>query len=250
MKLMVSAVFGLLSTAWAFPQQIGVVHIPLSEPTQPTAEQNAAQLPSGCTQPMVGFGDGAVKPPRNQKRAILLEIVKLTNQPLEVGSEGRAEVRLKNVGDQTINIPWSTDSRVMQKAPNPDLLQWEQANLGIVLLDNKKRTIALKTAEWPLYGSKFVSGSRLKIKPGEWITAFLDFKVEDLYQFVSVTEFPVGKLSLSVEWGQASRTWRREKCGWNSVWSDYNRGNYYKQEHPTITVQINRPASGGGKNTK
>ena len=124
------------------------------------------------------------------------------------------------------------------------LLQWEQAELGIVLLDNRKnRTIALKTAEWPLYGSRFVTGSQLKIKPGEWITAFLDFKVEDLYHIVSVTEFPVGKMSLFVEWGQASRTWSREKCGWNKGWFDYDRGNYYKQARPTITVQINRLGS-------
>lgn len=250
MKLMASAVFGLLSAACAFSQQIGVVHIPLSESTQPTAEQNAAQLPPGCTQQTGGFGDGAVFPPHHQKRTISLEIVKLTNQPLEVGSLDRAEVRLKNVGDHTISIPWSTDSSVIQKAPSPDLLQWEQASLGIVLLDNKNRTIALKTAMWPLFGSKFDSGSQLTLKPGEWIAAFLQFKVEDLYHIVTVPEFPLGKARLFLEWRQASRTWRRETCGWNRVWLDYGRGGYYRQEHPTISVLIKRSGSGEARNAK
>jgi hypothetical protein len=238
MKLMVGAVFGLLSTNWAFPQQMGVVNLPLPQSTQPVAPSKVAQLPPGCTQPTGVMANGAVKPPDNQRRTIAREIVKLSSQTLEVGSESRAEVRLTNVGDKPINIPWSTDSGVIQKAPNPDVLQWEQANLGIALLDNKNKTIALKTAEWPLYGSTFVAGSQLTIKPGEWITAFLDFKVEDLYHIVSFAEFPVGEARLFLEWEQASRTWSREKCGGSRFWFDYG-GDYYKQEHPTIAVQIN-----------
>jgi hypothetical protein len=170
------------------------------------------------------------------------------NRTLEVGGESRAEVRLKNVGDTPIDIPWSTDSGVIKEAPNPDVLQWEQANL-VVLLDKKNKTIALKTADWPLYGSRFVGGSQLTIKPGEWVTAFIEFKVEDLYHIVSFTEFPVGEARLSLEWEQASRAWGREKCGWSRAWFDYG-GDYYKQERPTIAVQINRSGSGAGENTK
>jgi hypothetical protein len=249
MKLMVGAVFGLLSTSWAFPQQLGVVNLPLPESTQPVAQEKVARLPPGCTQPTGVMANGAVKPPDNQRRTISLEIVKLSNRTLEVGGESRAEVRLKNVGDTPIDIPWSTDSGVMKEAPNPDVLQWEQANLGIVLLDKKNKTIALKTADWPLYGSRFVGGSQLTIKPGEWVTAFIEFKVEDLYHIVSFTEFPVGEARLSVEWEQASRAWGREKCGWSRAWFDYG-GDYYKQERPTIAVQINRSGPGAGENTK
>lgn len=194
------------------------------------------------------MADGGVKPPDNQPRTMSLEIVKLSSQTLEVGGYGRAEVRLKNVGENAISIPWSTDSGLIRKAPNPDVLRWEQANLGIVLLDKKNSRIALKTADWPLYGSKFVSGSQLTLKPGEWITAFLDFKVEDLYHIVTAPEFPLGESRILLEWGQASRAWGRENCGWNRAWFDYGRGGYYKQERPTMTVLINRSGSGEGKN--
>jgi len=214
----------------------------------PAAEQKIAQLPAGCTQATGVMADGGVKPPDNQPRTMSLEIVKLSSQTLEVGGYGRAEVRLKNVGENAISIPWSTDSGLIRKAPNPDVLRWEQANLGIVLLDKKNSRIALKTADWPLYGSKFVSGSQLTLKPGEWITAFLDFKVEDLYHIVTAPEFPLGESRILLEWGQASRAWGRENCGWNRAWFDYGRGGYYKQERPTMTVLINRSGSGEGKN--
>jgi hypothetical protein len=247
MNLTVCAVF-VLSTSWAFPQQVGVVNLPLPESTEPVARQNITQLSPGCRQPTGIMANGAVKAPDKQK-TISLEVVKLSSETLEVGGEGRIEVRLKNVGDTPINIPWSTDSGVIQKAPNPDVLQWEQASLGIVLLDKKNKTIALKTTDWPLYGSRFVGESQLTIKPGEWVTAFIEFKVEDFHQTVNFAQFPVGEASLFVEWEQASRVWGREKCGWSRAWFEYGR-DYYKQEHPTIPVQINRSGSGAPENTK
>jgi hypothetical protein len=248
MKVMVSAVFGLLCTSWAFPQQVGIVRLPLPQSTAPAAEQKIAPVPQGCTQETGVMADGGVKPPDNQPRTILLEIVKLNSQTLEVGGDGEAEIRLKNVGETAINIPWSTDSGVIQKVPNPDVLRWEQANLGIVLLDKKNSRIALKTADWPLYGSKFVSGSQLTLKPGEWVTAFLGFKVEDLYHIVKIPEFPLGEARLFLEWGQAARVWGHEKCGWNRAWFDYGKTGYYKQEHPTMTVLIKGSGSDEGKN--
>lgn len=248
MKLMIGVVLGLLSAGWVFPQQVGVVILPLPETTVPAAEQKIGELSPGCKQATGVIADGGVKPPDNQPRTISLEIVKLRSQTLEVGSDGQAEVRLKNVGEKAINIPWSTDPGITQKAPNPDVIRWEQANLGIVLLDKTNRRIALRTADWPLYGSKFVSGSRLTLKPGEWITAFLDFKVEDRYHIVTASQFPLGEARLFLEWGQASRTWGHEKCGWNRAWFDYGRGGYYKQERPTMTVLIS--SLGEGKSAK
>jgi len=122
----------------------------------------------------------------------------------------------------------------------------EQGNLGVVLRDKQNHTIALKSAERSLFGSQFVTGSQMTIKPGEWITAFLSFKVEDMYHSVSSTEFPVGNAKLFVEWEQARREWNRENCVWNRAWFDYD--SYYRQERPTTAVQIKR--SGSGDSTK
>jgi hypothetical protein len=52
----------------------------------------------------------------------------------------------------------------------------------------------------------------MTIKPGEWITAFLSFKVEGIYHTNSSTEFPIGDAKLFVEWQQARRVWNLESA--------------------------------------
>jgi hypothetical protein len=88
----------------------------------------------------------------------------------------------------------------------------------------------------------------MTIKPGEWTTAFLNFRVLDRYHIVSPAEFPVGEAGLFLEWAQTRRIWNRKNCVWNTSSFDY-RG-YYKQERPTATVQVNRSGSGKNKNSE
>ena len=103
--------------------------------------------------------------------------------------------------------------------------------------DKQKNTILLKSTEGALYGTKFDNGTIITIKPGEWITALINFRLEDEFHF-RTSEIPMGRSELFLEWEQAFRSWDRTKCGWNTFWFGY--GSYYKQEHPTVTVQINR----------
>ena len=136
----------------------------LTEPeaAHASAQTMSDQLAPGCTQETVGImADGVITPIGSQPRRISLEIVKLSSDTLEVRGEGRAEVRLRNVGETPIQIPWSKDSSVIRKAPNPDHLEWEQGNLGVVLSDKQNHTIALKSAERWLFGSQFVTGSQI-----------------------------------------------------------------------------------------
>jgi hypothetical protein len=51
-----------------------------------------------------------------------------------------------------------------------------------------------------------------------------------------------------LEWGQVFRIWNRENCDWNTWEFDYK--GYYKEEHPTATVQVNRSGSGKSKNSE
>lgn len=237
----------LLSASVAFSQQVGVVDLTEPEAGTAAAQTKGDQLAPGCTQETVGtMANGAITADDHQPRRITLEIVKLTSDTLEVGGEGRAEVRLRNVGETPIQIPWSKDSSVIRKAPSPDRLEWEQGNLGVVLRDKQNHTIALKSAERWLFGSQFVTGSQMTIKPGEWITAFLSFKVEDMYHTTSPKEFPIGDAKLFVEWQLARREWNLEDCAWNRAWFDYE--GYYSQEHPTTAVQIKQ--SGSADNAK
>jgi len=182
------------------------------------------------------MANGVVTPDDGQKRRIEVEIVELSSNVLEVGGEVRAEVRLRNVGGTPIQIPWSRDSSVMRQGPSPDHLEWEQGNLDFVLADKPNHRIALKSGEQWLFGSQFVAGSQMTIKPREWITALLSFTVEDRYDTNRSTEFPIGAAKLFVEWHQARREWNREKCVWSRAWFSYE--GYYKQDQPTTAVQV------------
>jgi hypothetical protein len=249
MKATACALLGLLTSSAAFPQQVGVVDLTRPIGVLAVAEQSGNQLPPGCTQEKRGImAHGAMKLDDNQPRRISLQIIKLSSDTFEVGGDGRAEVRLKNTSEKPISIPWSTDSSVIQKAPNPDRFEWEQGSFQVVLTDKQNHTIALTSTDWSLYGSQFVSGSQLTIKPGEWITAFLNFQVENRYHAGSLAEFPVGEAKLFLEWGQVFRIWNRENCDWNTWEFDYK--GYYKEEHPTATVQVNRSGSGKSKNSE
>jgi hypothetical protein len=210
-------------------------------PRSAAAQTKADQLAQGCTQETVGImANGAIIADDHQPRRISLEIVKLISDILEVGGEGRAEVRLRNVGEMPIQIPWSKDSSAIREAPSPDHLDWEQGSLRVVLRDKQNHRIALTSERW-LFGSQFVTGSQMTIKPREWITAFLSFKVEDMYHTRSAAEFPIGDAKLFVEWRQARRVWDREKCTWRRAWFDYE--GYYRQEQPTTVVQIKQSVS-------
>jgi hypothetical protein len=251
MKAIVCALLGLLTASVGFSQQVGAVDLTSPIGVLSAKEQSSGLLPPGCTQEKPGImSNGAITrtPGDNRPPRISLEIAKLSGDTLEVGGNGRAEVRLKNVGETPITVPWSTDSGLIQKAFNPDHLEWEQGSFQVVLRDKQNHTVALMSTDWPLYGSQVVSGSQLTIKPGEWIAAFLNFKVEDRYHIVGPAEFPVGEAKLFLKWAQALRVWDRKNCAWNTAWFDYE--GYYEQEHPTATVQIDRFDSGKSKNSE
>jgi hypothetical protein len=249
MRPIACALLGLLAASAAFPQQVGVVDLTRPIGVLAVAEQSDNQLASGCTQGKRGvMAHGAMKLDDNQPRRISLQIIKLSSDTLEVGGDGRAEIRLKNTSEKPISIPWSTDWSAIRKASNPDHLEWEEVSFQVVLRDKRNHTIALTSADWSLYGSQFISGSLVTIKPGEWITAFMNFKIENRYHTSSLAEFPVGEAELFLDWTQAHRIWNRENCVWNTWSFDYMR--YYKQERPMETVQINRPNAGKGKNSE
>jgi len=249
MKAIAFALLGLLTASAAFPQQVGVVDLTRPIGVLAVPEQSARQLPPGCTEEKRGImADGIVELDNNRPRSISLQIIKLSNETLEVGGVGRAEVRLQNTGEEPISIPLSTDWAAIQKASSPDHLEWEEGSFQVVLRDKPNHTIALTSNDWSLYGSRLVSGSLMTIKPGEWTTAFLNFRVLDRYHIVSPAEFPVGEAGLFLEWAQTRRIWNRKNCVWNTSSFDY-RG-YYKQERPTATVQVNRSGSGKNKNSE
>src|ERR1700735_239155 len=245
MKALLVPTLTLLLANHAFPQQIASVDLTQRlESTQPTERQKVTPLAEACAEPTGGVFDGVVLPDDKRPREISVEFTNLSSVNPQVGSEVVADIRLRNIDKKPINIPWSTDPSVIEKGQSPDHLEWEQGGFEVRLKDHRNNGFVLKSLDMPLYGSKFSPGSQLTIQPGEWVSARMNFKIEDRYFGT-----PEGESRLSVEWEQASRTWTRSKCGVTTGWFGYNRG-FYKQERPSVTIQVtgSGPAKTGREN--
>jgi hypothetical protein len=233
MKVVLMTALILLLANHAFPQQIATIDLTRShESPKQTKKQKETPPPKGCSCPGGAMYDGIVQPPDKQPRDISLELTKLSDINPAVGSEVVAEIQLKNIGKNSISIPWSTHPGVITKGQNPDSVQWEQGGFEVLLRDRRQNGFVLQSPDLPLYGSKFSAGSLLTIQPGEWVIARMNFKIAD--RFFGT---PEGESRLSVKWEQASRTWTRGKCGATTGWFDYN-GEFYRQERPAVTIQI------------
>jgi hypothetical protein len=96
---------------------------------------------------------------------------------------------------------------------NPDERYWEFGEFRMSVRDkhNKHYFDRLVTTSRPLYASKFVPGSSLTVKPGEWITARISFRIEvQNNKFEAVN---VGKAALAMEWFQTGRSRAVRNCG-------------------------------------
>jgi len=93
MKAVLLALLCLLTMGTAFSQQIGTVDLTKPRTTKARQQQEKTTLPADCTQPTGGMANGAVVPDDKQQRPISLEIVKLSNEILDVGSEVRKRLK-------------------------------------------------------------------------------------------------------------------------------------------------------------
>ncbi len=203
------------------------------EPTKSVGRQEINALPKGCEKLWPGvIGDGFVSPPDDGPREIVVEMIKVNSENPSVGSNVQGEVRLRNSGEHSIQIPWSTDPNVTRQGQNPDSLSWEFGNLSIVL----QGTGRLKTLSQSLFGSKYVTGSMLAIQPGEWVTFEVAFTLEP--------EYPIpgrivnkGKGQLRVEWEQTQTSWAIHNCSAGRGFFRY--GSYYHQQNPAMPINVN-----------
>jgi hypothetical protein len=226
-----AACFCILASS-AQAQQIASVDLTHSK--VPTKSAGMQALPKGCEKLLPGgIGDGFVAPPNHEPREIVVEMVKLSNETPVVGSEVQGEVQLQNIGKYPIKIPWSTDPNIIEKGQNPNRLQWEEGSFSIELKHGYELLVSLSQS---LFGSRFSAGSELTIQPGEWVTAFVKFKLAPQYgpPGHSVRK---GKRDLFVEWEQAGESKSIRNCAVSTGWFHYR--NYYRQQNPTVTINVN-----------
>jgi hypothetical protein len=223
-------------------QQVGSLDLtqPL-QPAEPAEKREESNLPEGCkTFSGGGIADGWVEPEDHQLREIEVSMVSVSDMKPTEGSELQAEVRLRNIGKQSIQIPWSKDPRVKNEGQDPNHVVWEVATFQVFLKRDHGNSVLLKnSSEW-VAGSRFSAGSLLTLQPGEWITAKVKFTLEGKYLY-HPGEFGVGKFQFFMEWDQVSRSWYVKNCGaWNAY---FQYDHFYEQKSLPLTVQITPKSS-------
>ncbi len=223
-------------------QQVGSVDLSRPpEASKPSESREKTTLPKGCEELSPGgIGDGWVKPEDQLPRDIVVSVISLSDTKAPVGSELQAEVQLQNSDKRAIQIPWSTDSSLIENGQDPEHLEWEVGTFEFMLRDRKDTKIRLKSLTGWLYGSRFSAGSQRTIQLGESITAVVKFKLEDKYA-IPPERLKEGKWQLLAEWHQVGRYWDVKNCAaWNSY---FQYDDYYRQHNVPMTIQVAAPVS-------
>jgi hypothetical protein len=191
------------------------------------------EFPENCT-PDGAYLDGVVVNDDHQPRKIEVEFIAVSHTRLVVGSTAEGTIRLQNVGDKSIQIPWSTNFPTTQTGQDAKFRSWQVGTFQIKLKSAKNSDLELKSTSRVLFGSKLVSGTMLTVKPGEWITAQISFEIEPpegAFQEVTQRQF-----ELFAEWSQTARTHQLKDCG--ATLGYYSYGDYYQQSNPRIEVTV------------
>src|SRR5258708_14778599 len=100
-----------------------------------------------------GIADGWVKPDGGLPRDILVQVLSVKNAKPALGSELEATVQLRNADARPIQIPWSTEQRIIRDGQKSDDLHWEAGTFEFMLRDGKNNHVRLKSETWCLYSS-------------------------------------------------------------------------------------------------
>jgi hypothetical protein len=242
MKSVIQVIVLLLATVPATAQEVGTVDLrqpPAS--SKPEEKQEKKDLREGCEKLSPGIiADGIVLTEDHQARPIVVELTRVSEKEPAEGSTMEAEVRLLNKGKQAIEIPWSLDPSVIEFGQGPSSWEWEGGTFLVSFRDHNPNGVLLVSfTEW-LYGSKHSAGSMLTIRPGEWITATVKFKLEAKYLH-EPGEFQGQTSELFAEWHQTRRTQSIKDCKVRKGFYRYE--DFYDQEKRGVTTHVKEGAS-------
>jgi len=209
--------------------------------TAPAQAEEKPEYPKGCSKMGVGYADGVTLEEGKIPRKLTVELVKISSKKLTIGSEIIATAKLQNIGSKSVQIPWSTDFQTTMDGQDPDNRSWEFGEFRMSLRDKQNSDYydRLVTTSQPLYASKFVPGSILTLKPGEWITAQISFRIQ--VQNPEFEEVDVGTSALAMEWFQTVRTRVVKDCGLTLGYFPYDDPFDSLNRKVVAEVQVERP---------
>ena len=228
----------------ATAQQVAKADLTVPPKIDASQSPEKTALPDGCKQVLPGvMADGVVVEKGDQQREIVVEILNVSNEAPRVGSELEAEVRLRNAGKQSIQLPWSTDPTVIGNTHVVGNLVWEQGSFEVLLRGQQENDVLLKSLTYALYGSSSSPGSLLTIEAGEWVTASIKFRIEAEYK-VGHGPWRAGKRQLLVRWTQARRSRSFANCTTATAYFRY----HYHQDDVPLNIDVSLGESTGKTN--
>lgn len=217
----------------AHAQKIAEIDLTRPLPAVPMVRRDV--VPKECTSPEFTTSDGAIV--SSVKLEIQLAI--LNEKAFAMGDRVKAEVVIKNVGDDQLDIPWTLDPNVIALDANSLQDESEEGWFEVELKGKPPIRLEAESVSGYLYGSLTKPGTTLRLEPGQWIVGKFDFLMEQNRK-MSAALFHIGEGTHDVlaHWRQVKHGWRREGCKMESSFYSYD----YAEETKPASIKVwNRP---------
>ena len=226
------AIVVILAAGLLHAQQAGSRDL-TSMPAQPPASTEEA-VPN-CPHGRVSNNEGLMISKIRDKFALTIE--DLSSRLVPIGSEFAATVRLKNISDRTVTVPWATSLQEVLADQPVDEREYESATFSFKIETGieYKRTTELQ-GEAMLYGAEQKAGSLLQLAPGQWASvrvrgvAACRWKSQDATVCPGLR--PDAKARLTAEWSENAVSLQNSECF-------IQRGNFAGpriESHPEIVA--------------
>jgi hypothetical protein len=198
-------------------------------PSPPPGKQNADKCSDNYA---IGTRDGAIS--KDVPEKVQLEIVNVDPNLVYDGTTIFVTVRLKNVGDQPIFVPWETPPVKPDTDPKTGTASWESVYLSLTMdtREDRHRSSILK-AEANLAATPSDRAQHIPLLPGRWVDVKFRATVE-CYSSESWACQPLpsaGHAQLTARWSEELSTHQEDGC---SVWA----GHYKSQTAESPPSQI------------
>lgn len=205
--------------------------------TTVTEESQKEEKPSapGCENLRPGIiADGLIEPQDGQLRDILVEVIGLNDSRPRIGAEIEADVRLKNIGRQAVQIPWSSDPRVIDVGQGPSQFLWDAGTFEFLLENDEDSLRLVSSTDW-LYGTEFAKGSKITLNSEDSVRIKIAFKLANKY-FPEDGRLHLGDWHLRVAWHQVQRNQTVKDCTIDNAYFSYRR--FYRQRNVPVTIHV------------
>ncbi len=216
-------------------QQVAEIDLVTHHISAQAASSASDTVLAGCESPFYSHSDGAIVKTEEPRPTLALEMT-LANQTVRRGQTVDAQVLLRNIGSKAVVIPWSLDPEIRKHSPDADQHEYELGWFELQLITKNKRRVPLESESQTLLLSSSESrqGSKLRLEPGQWVTAKVRFVIDEKRNLSVLLPVKPEKAQVSAQWRQARYTWHRDGCTVNTGYFSYD----YQEDARPVTIEI------------